>query len=206
MIRLRGSTPPSEILPRKPGAREDVFRSFGGRFSFGPNGVWRAMADGKDVQFWDVATGARFDRLLGHRGTVLSAEFAHDGHTILSVSTGRTALVWEVKPPQSAARPAEQLWADLAGKPDAAFRAVWDAATQPDCAKVFRSKLPPASGPNEGPLTGDHWRQKRAVLAMELAGTSEAIAVLREWAGSATGAVLTDDATSSLGRIGSAGK
>jgi RNA polymerase sigma factor (sigma-70 family) len=206
VIQFRGTNPPMELVPRKPGAREDVFRTFVGAFSFGPNGVWMAMADGMDVQLWDVATGTRLDRLIGHRGTVLSAEFAHDGRSVLSVSADRTALVWEVKPPKAAPRPAEQLWTDLAGNPDAAFRAVWDAAAQPDCAKVFRAKLPPASVPTTGPLTAEHWRQKRAVLALELSDTPEARAVLREWAGGAAGAVLTEDAKSSLGRIVAAGK
>jgi hypothetical protein len=49
--------------------------------------------------------------------------------------------------------------------------------------------------------TPDDWRVMRAVQALELGGTPRARAVLREWAGGARGALLTEQAREALGRL-----
>jgi hypothetical protein len=49
--------------------------------------------------------------------------------------------------------------------------------------------------------TPEELRRRRAVQALELAGTPEARSVLREWAGGAPGARLTEDARSALARL-----
>src|SRR5262249_22386821 len=61
----------------------------------------------------------------------------------------RTGLVWEVRPPlgPSDARAPARLWDDLAGTPEAAFRAVWLAAADPGAAAFLREKLQPAATP-----------------------------------------------------------
>jgi WD40 repeat protein len=53
----------------------------------------------------------------------------------------------------------------------------------------------------EGELGPEALRQVRAVQALELAGTVEAKALLKEWAAGAPGAVLTEDAKRALKRL-----
>jgi RNA polymerase sigma factor (sigma-70 family) len=54
--------------------------------------------------------------------------------------------------------------------------------------------------------TVEEVRLVRAVLALELAGTADARAVLRTWAGGAPGAHLTEEARGALDRLGRVGK
>lgn len=48
----------------------------------------------------------------------------------------------------------------------------------------------------------DDWRRKRAVVAVGLAGTPDARALLERWAGGVAGVPLTDEARAALGRLG----
>jgi RNA polymerase sigma factor (sigma-70 family) len=204
IVRLRTGKPPAELRPVLTGeVRVHLFNP-APAFSFGPNGVWIAIAKGNSVVLWDVATGTPIEQLDGHRAPVTGVEFGRDGRVVLSTSADRTALAWGVDPAvPGAARTPEQIWADLAGEAAAAFRAVWEAAAHPELPKFLREKLQLVPGPDERDSTADHWRQKRAVLAMELAGTPEAKGVLEAWAGGAAGAVLTEDAKASLLRLSS---
>jgi hypothetical protein len=54
----------------------------------------------------------------------------------------------------------------------------------------------------KGP-TANELRQLRAIQVLELAGTPEAIAVLKEWAGGSPGELLTEDASAAVKRIAS---
>jgi hypothetical protein len=47
---------------------------------------------------------------------------------------------------------------------------------------------------------GEELRRSRAVLALELAGSPEALALLKEWAAGAPGALLTEEAKAAVGR------
>jgi hypothetical protein len=50
--------------------------------------------------------------------------------------------------------------------------------------------------------TGEELRRSRAVLALELAGGPEALALLKEWAAWAPAALVTEEAKSAVGRAG----
>jgi hypothetical protein len=57
------------------------------------------------------------------------------------------------------------------------------------------------NGWTEAVLAPEVWRQKRAVVAMELAGTDDARKLLARWAADAPGTTLSDDAVRALKRL-----
>ena len=111
--------------------------------SFGPGGIWLATAGDRTVKVWDTLTGTLLRKFEGHTSRAWSAKFSRDGRTLLSTSLDLTGYVWEVPPAlgQKDRRTTEQLWDDLNGKPEAAFRAVWLAAADPQTPEFFGKKL-----------------------------------------------------------------
>ncbi len=118
--------------------------------SFGPGGIWLASVGDRTVGLWDVATGKLLRRFEGHTSRAWSIQFALDGRTVLSSSMDLTGYVWDIRPKLGAAdaRTAEQLWVDLAGEPEVAFRAVWLAASDPKAVEVFGKKVPASVKPD----------------------------------------------------------
>ncbi|AWM39633.1 ECF RNA polymerase sigma factor SigW [Gemmata obscuriglobus] len=53
----------------------------------------------------------------------------------------------------------------------------------------------------EGATSPESWRRRRAVVAMELAGTPAAVELLKRWAADAPGTVLSDAASAAVNRI-----
>ena len=232
--------------------------------SFGPGGIWLASVGDRTVAVWDTATGTLLRRFEGHTSRANSVRFAPDGRTVLSASMDLTGYVWDVKPKigEADARTTAQLWTDLGGEPEAAFRAVWLAAVDPKAPAIFGEKLPSPAKPDpdrfkqlvedlaspdfktreaaekgmvafgpaalalarkaregtdlpevrdrldrvikgwtEGALSPESWRRRRAVVAMELAGTMASRELLKRWAADAPGTVLSDEAKAALARI-----
>jgi hypothetical protein len=175
-----------------------------------------------------------------------------------------TGYVWDLQPKLGPAdtRTTAQLWDDLAGEPQAAFRAVWLAAADPKAPAVFGEKIPSpvkldaerfkklveelassdfktreaaekeisGFGPSAlglakkasegadsqeakvrldrlirswsgGAFTPENWRRRRAVVAMELAGTAASRELLKRWAADTPGTVLSDSALAALARL-----
>ncbi|MDY3552175.1 sigma-70 family RNA polymerase sigma factor [Gemmata sp. JC717] len=232
--------------------------------SFGPGGIWLATAGDRTVAIWDVATGTLLRRFEGHTSRAYSVDFAQDGRTVLSSSMDLTGYVWDVRPAPApgAPRTTAQLWDDLLGEPEGAFRAVWLAAANPKAPAVFGEKLPSPRKPDperfkklvgqladedfktretaeaeltrfgppalalartaragaespevrtrldalirswtEAATSPESWRRRRAVVAMELAGTPAAVELLKRWAADAPGTVLSDAAAAAVTRI-----
>jgi hypothetical protein len=110
------------------------------------------------------------------------------------------ALVADLDSPEFKTREAaEKAIAALGPSAREAVRKARDAADSPEVRDRLGRVL---RGWAAVRLTADEWRQKRAVLAMELAGTAEARELLKTWAGGAGGAVLTEDARAALLRAG----
>jgi WD40 repeat protein len=63
-----------------------------------------------------------------------------------------------------------------------------------------QARLRRVLGRREAP-SPDQWRLERAVQVLELAGTPEAVALLKEWAAGPAGAVLTEEAVGALKRL-----
>jgi WD40 repeat protein len=65
--------------------------------AFAPDGRTLAVAAGRDVQLWDVATGRLLATLRGHEGQVKCLAYSPDGGTRLaSGSWDRTVRLWDV--------------------------------------------------------------------------------------------------------------
>ena len=237
--------------------------------SFGPGGIWLASAGDRTVKVWDTLTGKELRKFEGHTSRAWFVQFAADGRTALSGSMDLTGYVWDVCPRlgPTEARTTEQLWDDLIGEPEAAFRAVWLAAADPKAPELFGKKMPSPTKLDaerfeklvtqlsseefqereaaerelaklgsaaltlmrkaradsdsqevrtrldrvikdltENPFAPEAWRCKRAVVAMELAGTDEARKLLARWAADAPGTTLSDDAAAALKRMEERGK
>jgi WD40 repeat protein len=237
--------------------------------AFGPGGIWLSTAGDRTVKVWDTPTGKLLHKFEGHTSRAYAVRFAPDGKSLLSYSMDLTGYVWEVRPALDPAqkRTTEQLWGDLKGEPEAAFRAVWLAVSDPKAPELFGKKLPSTPKPDAetfkklvGELASDEfptresaekelakfgpaaftlakkaradsdspevrmrldrvmkawteavlgpevWRQKRAVVAMELAGTDDARKLLARWAADAPGTTLSDDAARAVKRLEMRGK
>src|SRR5262249_14592472 len=103
---------------------------------------------------WDVWTGERAGRFVGHGGTVSSVAFAPDGKTCATGSQDTTALVWDVaarlrqrKPRRRAVSAADviRLWNEVKEADVAkAHRAMGALAASPEQAtRLVKDRLPP---------------------------------------------------------------
>jgi WD40 repeat protein len=82
----------------------EIFRSFGeGEYlrslAFTPNGTVLASAAGNSedyaIHVWDVASGRKIGTLGGHADIVWDLAFSPDGQMLASVSSDKTAKVWD---------------------------------------------------------------------------------------------------------------
>ncbi len=53
------------------------------------------------MQIWDTPTTLLLHTLSGHHREVYALEFVPDRHTLISASTDRTLLVWDISSPSS---------------------------------------------------------------------------------------------------------
>src|SRR5882724_6305505 len=90
--------------------------------AFSTDGRFLAAGDWRHgtVRFWEMATGAEFQQLAGHKGRVFKMAFSTDGKLLLTGSEDTTALVWDLTGkltrPQArslSARDLETTWSDL---------------------------------------------------------------------------------------------
>ena len=65
--------------------------------SFSSDGKILATGGDDTIPLWDVRTGALLWKLEGHTGSVEAVEFAADGNTLASWSTGGTVLLWDLR-------------------------------------------------------------------------------------------------------------
>jgi WD40 repeat protein len=64
--------------------------------TFAPDGGTLAVAVGRVVQLWDVASGWLLARLAGHEGQVKCLACSPDGARLASGSYDRTVRLWDV--------------------------------------------------------------------------------------------------------------
>jgi RNA polymerase sigma factor (sigma-70 family) len=151
--------------------------------SFSPDGKWLAVAGDNEIGIWEVATGAELARFRGHEGRAVRAEFGADGRTVLSCSLDLTALLWDLRPKPDKDRKPDDLWADLAGDPASAFRAIWGLVDDPKtCGDLLRRKITPVKGAADpirvrrlvAQLDSEEFQQREAA-SRELAAMGESI-------------------------------
>jgi WD40 repeat protein len=128
--------------------------------AFSPDGRWLLAGYYMNVKgesyalLWDVWTGNKVGRFVGHGGTVSSVTFAPDGKTCATGSQDTTALIWDVdtrlrqrKPRQLDLTSAElnRLWTSLQDRDVAkAHRAMGTLAACPEKAtRLVKDRLPP---------------------------------------------------------------
>jgi WD40 repeat protein len=129
--------------------------------AFAPDGrtlAWGVAGDNV-IRLGEVLTGKERHRLVGHRGRVERAAFAHDGSVLVSASDDTTALVWDMTgPPPGGTAPvahpgAQRLAAWWAGLADAdarkAYRAIGGLTARPEEAVPFlKDHLRPVAVPD----------------------------------------------------------
>lgn len=164
---LRPNTDSSINLWDFASARE--FRKVGGNrdgrlmesFSFSPDGRTMVVAQINDsnVYLFETATGLERARFQGHAGNVYSHAFAADSRSVLTCAADKTVIQWDVtgawangKYQSAKLSPDEltRLWAALGhAQPDAAYRAVWTLALDPERSVPFlRDRLLPGGPVN----------------------------------------------------------
>ncbi len=125
-IQLWGALPGREAAAIE--CRQEV-----GTFRFSPDDRVLAVAEGKVIVLWELATGKERCRLAGHVQPVTALAFSSDGKTLVSGSDDTTILVWDLtgrkaegKPGIAALSPKEReaLGEDLAREAPRACRAM----------------------------------------------------------------------------------
>jgi hypothetical protein len=128
--------------------------------AFSPDGRWLLAGHYRNSKgesyalLWDVWTGEKVGRFVGHGGTVSSVAFAPDGKTCATGSQDTTALVWDVaarlrerKPRRVDLTAAEldRLWNEVqAADVTKAYRAMGTLAASPEQAtRLVKDRLPP---------------------------------------------------------------
>lgn len=119
-----------------------------------PDGRTLAAALDRSVHLIDLRTGKVLGQYKGHNGTVTSVTFAADNQTVISGSADTTALVWDgsrlIKNTPSInlnARQVDDLWKDLAGDPEKAYRAIGTLSAAPkQTVALVKEKVKPPSG------------------------------------------------------------
>ncbi len=114
-------------------ARRFANQKHGCGMAFSPDGkMYAAVKESEPIRLWETATGKERLRLSGYRGWMDHLAFSPDGSKLVSVSSDRNALVWQIFGPALGRRPndltepqLQNLWADLACEDgQVAFRAV----------------------------------------------------------------------------------
>jgi WD40 repeat protein len=75
---------------------DEIYGDEAAALVFSPDGGTLAVAVGRTVQLWDVATGKRLARLEGHQGKVKCLAFSPDGTRLASGSYDQTVRLWDV--------------------------------------------------------------------------------------------------------------
>jgi WD40 repeat protein len=102
----------------------------------------RTVATGQEgddaVRLWETASGQVYRCLNEHRDTVLALTYSAADSYLVSGSRDHTALVWDMRHPQSATRKTytkqelSSLWENLREKPRLALDVVWVLGNAPD--------------------------------------------------------------------------
>jgi RNA polymerase sigma factor (sigma-70 family) len=100
--------------------------------------------DSGTVQVWELLSGKMVANFRGHRGVVASVEVSPDGKLLATGGHDQVAYLWGLKPATVPDRPLELL---IGEDSEAAYRAVWALAAEPDGPKRLRERFPPIAEP-----------------------------------------------------------
>jgi RNA polymerase sigma factor (sigma-70 family) len=159
--RLIVTGPPMEGSPNANNVRvldlatgkERHFNGDGGpvlAMALSPNGRTLATSgNDKSIRLWELASLTERHRFNVSDNVVYRLAFSANGRYLASAGAESPILVWDVLAPEKSEK-SENSWADLAGEPTVAFRAIRRLAASPDEAlKVFRERLKPIPPPDK---------------------------------------------------------
>jgi WD40 repeat protein len=161
-----------------------------------PDDLWRDLVGGDAVAafaaVWEISEREDVGRDLRQR--ILPVKPVTKNRAAKPIS----ALIADLNSEKFRVR--DEATEDLAALGERAVAALTEALKKRPGLEVERRIQKLLDALRRGP-TPEELRQMRAVQALELADTPEARAVLREWAGGAPGARLTEDARAALARL-----
>jgi WD40 repeat protein len=161
-------------------------------------------AEQKDgsIRLWEVTTGEERGRFAGHEDGIRSLAFLKGDRLLVSGGEDGTALVWDTtgraggrKDKGFSAQELDALWAELDGKAEPAYRAVWKLARAPKQSVPYLAEKLKTARPPEAR------RMPRAIEVLEHAGTADARRALQSLAGGATDSPLTGEAQAAVRRL-----
>ncbi len=177
------------------GAVSATFRNCDGQPAFSPDGRTLAITRDDTVVLQELTTGLERHTFRHHGKVEPALAWRPDGRVIAAASSEAPVYLWDVvgdRTTQVAWNPAT---AEEIDSPDAskAFQAVRRMWAHPARAVLWLKEQVPSSASLRSAV--------RACEALELPGTPDAIALLREWATGPTDAPRTREAKDSLRRL-----
>ena len=163
-----------------------------------------ATASGEDVVLTELATGKTRGIFSGHRGYIHSLSISPDGILLVSGSSDRTGLVWDITgicpdgkwtPQHLPVAQIKRLWADLAGDDAvAAYRAMWKLAAAPETLPFLAEQMRPAASVEMDRLvrliadlgSDDYKLRSRATAELQQLRELARPVMLKTWAGQPT--------------------
>ena len=179
--------PSGRLLRETPLAdQEDLPRVFSlPTVAFASHGQWIAFTHQEgEIALLETLTGKEILTLRGHQGYISSLAFSPDNRRMLTGGRDTTALLWSILPENpelpTAWKDDVQLWQQLGGPPDRAYKTAWALMAHPQRAmEVLAKRLQPDEGATDKEIrelvsnlsSGQFPKREQAMRRLKQVGT-----------------------------------